>query len=196
MSGRHCTALRRLLLALLGSVAVSFAMLPSAAGDAVVPLRTQAQLVVKLAGYDRNLSARLGPRQVLIVRAKSTASQRVAEGIAAELRTFDAIAGAPHRENILEYTTAQDLRTRVSAQAVQILYVCPGLEEQVAGIASALTGLTVLSIGAGPEYANLGTVIAFDIHSGRSQLLVNLKQAQKQNVKFYAEFLKIVKVIR
>ena len=63
-------------------------------------------------------------------------------------------------------------------------------------IADALAGLTILSIGAGPNDANLGVVVEFQIHSGRTQLLVNLKQALRQNVQMRAELLKIAKVIR
>ncbi|HEY5960609.1 MAG TPA: YfiR family protein [Polyangiaceae bacterium] len=187
---------RRLLFGALVMLGVSLTTLRSIAEDITVPVRTQAQLIVKVAGYDRGLVARPGPRRVLILRTRATASQRVADGILAELRSFEAIAGAAHQDQVIEFTSAQDLRKRIDAQGVQVLYVCPGLEDQLVSIGNTLTGLTVLSFGAGPDHAHLGTVIAFDILSGRVQLLVNLRQAQKQNVQLHAEFLKIAKVIR
>ena len=168
----------------------------AAAEDIVVPLRTQAQLIVKLAEYDRNLVARPGPRVVLIVRSKTTASSRTAEGIASELGSYDNIAGVAHVEKVIDFVSAGDLKKRVHSESAQIVYFCPDFEAQIASIADELTGLTVLSVGAAPSHPGLGSVVGFDIHSGRTQLLVNLKQAQRQNVQLHSEFLKIVKVIR
>jgi hypothetical protein len=181
---------------LLAVVAVLFATLPSHAEDVAVPFRTQAQLIVKLAGYDRSLVARPGPRNVLILRTKATASGRAADAILAELRSFDTIASAAHLDRIAEFTSTTELRKRVLAESIQILYLCPGLEAQIPAIANELAGTTLLSIGASADHPNLGAVVGFDVHSGRTQLLVNLRQSQRQNVRFHAEFLKIAKVIR
>jgi Ca2+/Na+ antiporter len=196
MRSERREAVIRLLLGALVMMGVTLTTLLSTAEDIAVPIRTQAQLIVKVAGYDRSLVARAGPRRVLILRTRAPASQRVADGVLAELRSFESIAGAAHQEQILEFTSLPELRKRIDTQGVQLLYVCPGLEDQLAGISKTLAGLTILSFGAGPDHANLGTVIAFDILSGRLQLLVNLRQAQKQNVQLHAEFLKIAKVIR
>lgn len=196
MCGKWQQWVRCARLRLLGVFVLMLMAHPSVAEDAVVPLRTQAQLIIKVAGYDRNLVARPGPRRVVILRTHTTISRRAAEGMAAELRSSEVIAGAAHQEHTLEFVSVRELRQRVESLSAQILYVCPGLEEQLPAIGNALAGLTVLSIGAGPDHANLGTVIGFDMHSGRMQLLVNLRQAQRQNVQFHAEFLKIAKVIR
>jgi len=168
----------------------------ASAEDAVVPWRTQAKLVVKLAEYDRSLVAREGPRNVLIVRNNDLLARRAAEAISMELGTFDTIAGASHKESVIDFVSVSELLKRVQADSTQILYVCPGLESSIPVIAEKLSGVTILSIGAAPSHADLGTVISFDIHSGRAQILVNLKQAQKQHVQLHSEFLKIVKVIR
>lgn len=177
---------------------LSFVLLGAAAWaeDTAVPFRTQAKLIVKLAEYDRTLVARPGPRNVLIVMNKDAVGRRAAEAMSAELKGFDLIAGASHKESLVTFVSADELLRRVKADATQLVYVCPGLESSIASIAEKLSGQTVLSIGASPSHAGLGTVIGFDIHSGRPQLLVNLKQAQKQNVQLNSEFLKIAKVIR
>jgi len=153
-------------------------------------------LLAKVAQYDRSLVSRPGPRTVLIVGTNKTESVRNAQGIAAELRSIDKIAGLPHRVLSVDFVSARELRKRTQSESAQVIYFCAGLEDRLPEIASELAGLTVLSVGAGVNFATTGTVIGFDVHSGRVQLLVNLKQAQRQNVQFHAEFLKIAKVIR
>ena len=198
MGGPNGNSAWRRLLVLMAVLSATFIVFirVAVAEDAVVPLRTQAELIVKLAEYDRSLVSRPGPRVVLILHNKSLTSVRTAQGIAGELRTFERIAGLAHVETFVDFDSVSDVRRRVQSEKAHIIYICPGLEDRLPAIAEALAGLTILSIGAGPNDANLGVVVEFQIHSGRTQLLVNLKQALRQNVQMRAEFLKIAKVIR
>lgn len=197
MQGTTVSPIRRLLFVCLLSCWVLFGRLyPVAAQDIAVPLRNQALLMAKVAQYDRSLVARPGPRPVLIVKTGNAASARNAQGIAAELQSIDKIAGATHRDSLVEFVSASELRKRIENESAQLIYFCTGLEDQLPAIANELAGLTILTVGAGPTYPTRGAVIGFDVQSGRVQLLVNLKQAQRQNVQLHAEFLKIAKVIR
>lgn len=62
-------------------------------------------------------------------------------------------------------------------------------------LGKALEGGDVLTAGASPSYVGRGAVLGFDLASGRPQLLVQLAQAGRQNVKLAADVLRLMRVI-
>jgi hypothetical protein len=166
------------------------------ADETLLPLRTQAELLVKVAEYDRQLVRRRGPRVVLLVRRSNQAeSMRTVAGMQRELAIFPTIAGQSHREIVVDYASPSALQNRVKTDDVAIVYIGPGLQEELPNIASALGGLTVLSFGVERGSAERGTVVGLELASGRAQLMVNRARAQRQNVSFRPEFLRVAKVI-
>lgn len=162
-----------------------------------VPPRAQARLLVKVAEYERNLVRREGPRVILLVRKAADAeSASIAEEMAAELKLAEAVAGGPHSEVIVDFSSARALLAEVKSHEAAIVYLSSGLQEHIAGIASALDGVSVLTAGCGPGDAERGAVLGFDMVSGRIQLVVNLPRARSQNAAFRPEFLRLARVIR
>ena len=58
-----------------------------------------------------------------------------------------------------------------------IVYLASGLTHQIPTIRSALEGVDVLTVGAVPEYVDLGVILGFDVLSAKPKLLVNLEPA-------------------
>jgi hypothetical protein len=72
----------------------------------------------------------------------------------------------------------------------------PGFSEsELAAIAEACAGISVLSVGALARYVERGTVLAFDLVGGKPKLLVNLTRARKQQVDLSSSVLKLMRVI-
>ncbi len=167
------------------------------AGALDVPARMQARLIAKVAEYDRNLVRREGIRVILLVRKVGDAeSASVVDELAAEFGTVDRIAGGPHRHAIVEFVSAADLAEKVKTQNAALVYLSSGLQDQIGGVAKALEGISVLTVGAGPGDAERGMVLGFDMVSGRVQIVVNLARAKAQNAAFRPEFLRLARVIR
>jgi hypothetical protein len=167
-----------------------------AATEEALPMRNQAQLVVKIAEYDRHVVARAGTRVVAVLhRSGDAASENCASSMVRELGAFPALAGKPHREIVLDYASPAALAHRVKEEDIAILFVCSGLAGEATNVASTLSGLTVLSLGAGRSLAEKGIVVGLDLVSGRAQMVVNLRQAERQNVAFRPEFLKLARVL-
>jgi hypothetical protein len=57
-----------------------------------------------------------------------------------------------------------------------------------------VSNVSLLTVGATPEYVESGIVLGFDLVSGRPKLLINLSQARKQQVDFPASVLRLMKV--
>jgi len=166
------------------------------AGAERVPPRTQARLIAKIAQYDRTLVARQGTRTVLLVRrANDAAAVAIVDELAAELATIPHIAGGEHQRFVLDFDSPEALRLSVQRRHAAVVFLA-GLGENVAATADALKDLTVLSTAPTGADAERGSVVGFDVVSGRVQLVVNLPRAKDQHVDFRPEFLRLARVIR
>jgi hypothetical protein len=162
-----------------------------------VPVQLQAELVAKVASYDRNLPARAGDRVhvLIVVKPKDDASSRFAKHMESALGGVDKIGGLPHDEATAPYAGARALAETCKAKRIAIVYLAPGLGEEVAAIRAALEGVNVLSVAAVAGDVPKGIVLGFDLVSGKPKIVVHLAQAKRQDVQFKAELLKLAKVI-
>jgi len=187
---------RTLCCLLVGSAALALGR-RAAAEEVAVPVARQAELLVRVAAYDRNLPARAaGTVRVLILTNPDDADSRgVAAQMDAALRHFDKIAGLPYEVSTAPFPGGGQVAAKCKADHVSIVYVAPGLDARVAELVGALGGVDVLSVAALARYVNGGIVLGFDLVSSKPTLVINLPQSRKQNVSIGAEVLHLMKVI-
>jgi hypothetical protein len=161
-----------------------------------VPTSAQAELIAKLAGFDRNFSARAGSKALIILveLAGNTESMSAALEMKAALARIPKVGDLPHEERIVAFGGAPALAELLHTQKAAIVYFGPGFDEQIPAIREALSSANVLSVGAVPGYVPAGIVVGFDLVSGRPKLLVHIAQARKQNVSFPGSVLSLMKV--
>jgi len=157
----------------------------------------EAELLVRVAPYDKNLPARARDRLRTLVLTKSgnDDSARATAQLRVALGAIDRIGGLPHDEIVQPFTTRDALSALVRDQRIAIVFLTPGLSGDVDAIRAALDGLDVLSVSAMPNDVARGIVLGFDLVSGKPKLVVNLPQMRRQNVAFAANVLKLMKVI-
>jgi hypothetical protein len=166
------------------------------ADDVAVPIGLQAELIAKIAGYDKSFVARAGDRaHVFVLRKQGDAdSAHVAAQMLSALSGVDKIGGLPHDDSEVVWSSAPALASAVKKQRIAIVYISPGFSGEIASIRAALDGVDVMTVAALPDDVPRGIVLGFDLVSGKTKLLCNLAQAKKQNVAFKAEALKLMKV--
>jgi hypothetical protein len=162
--------------------------------DAGPPL--QVELLSKVVAYDRNFTARVQGRvQVLILtRAGNSSSEQVARHLQASFDRLERIGNFPQAHDIQHFEDATSLSKQCQERSIDIVYLTPGLEDQLPQIVSALTGLDLLSVSADPAHVSGRVVLGFDLVSGKPKLLVHLGQAKLQNVAFRSDLLKLARV--
>jgi hypothetical protein len=188
---------RRTLAALIAALACALVAAPLLAEDVTLPVPLQMELLVKVAGYDRNMAARAGDkvRVVILTKPGSDESAKVAALAEKTLAEKDTIAGLPHERVVVPFADAPALAQLCRAKRVGIVYVTPGFSDaEIAGIAAALDGVDVFTAGAVAGFVPKGIVLGFDLVSGKPKLLVHLGSARKQNVNLSAEVLKLMTV--
>jgi hypothetical protein len=187
VSAAFCSALAVLLISRSGR-----------AQEGVVPAEIQAELVAKLAGYDRNFSARAGDtaRVLVVVKSGDARSKLSAAAIQLALSRIERIGGLPHQEKIVPFETGDALAKLCKSVRASIVYVTPGLDDGIEAIRTSLRGADVLSVAASADYVPKGIVLGFELLSGKPRITFNLDQAKLQNVNFKADALSLMKVYR
>jgi hypothetical protein len=178
---------------------ILFSSLHSSFAEGVaVPAEFQAELLAKLVPYDRNFRARAtDPVLVLItMKAHNAESENAAAAMKSALTRVEKIGGLAHREAVVPFDSATALAQRCRHDHVSLLYVAPGLDDQVEALAAALSGADLLSVSAVADDVPHGIVLGFEVSSGKPKLVVNLAQAKKQNVAFGADVLSLMRVYR
>lgn len=161
-----------------------------------VPVELQATLLSRVAAYDRSFRARAGDtaRVLILVKPKSAESVKVGRAMAAELGP-KRIAALPVSASLFPLTTPGAVADACRVERIAIVYLTPGLGDEIEGIGRALAGVDVLSVASVASYVGSGAVLGFDAASGKPQMLVDLARASAQNVKLTADVLRLMKVI-
>ena len=164
----------------------------------LVPADIQAELLAKLETYDRNFAARAGAtaRVLIVVKPGSKKSELSAEDMKAALSRLERIGGLPHQETLVSYAGAEALAARCRAERAAVVYVTPGLDDEVDAIRAALSAADVLTLSAVAEYVPRGLVLGFELESGKPKIVINLEQARLQHVNFPSDLLRLMKVYR
>ncbi len=165
--------------------------------DVAVPVPLQIELLLKVAGYDKNLAARAPSvvRVLVLTKGGNAQSSRVGQAAARALegktagnRPVEVVSGA--------FMGGPALAAHVKEGKLAIVYVTPGFDaSEMNSIAMSLAGVSVLSAGALTRFIDDGVVLSFELVSGKPKLLVHLKRAHDQSVELSSQVLKIVRVI-
>jgi hypothetical protein len=170
---------------------------PALAEEVAVPVALQAELLVKVAAYDKNLKPRAGDKVkvAIVLKANEGDSERIAAQMKKALGGKDRIAGLPLEVSSVKFVDAAALAKHVKSKKITIAYFTSGFSaNEIKSIATALEGANVLSAGAVAKYVPNRMVLGFDLVSGKPRLLVHLPQAKRQNVDLSSSVLKLMKV--
>jgi len=180
------------------ALALCFGARSSRAQTAGVPAELQAQLLSKLSVYDRNFAARAGDVALVLILVKSGSAKSTRSGatIKAALAQLDRFGGLRHEEQVVPFESAAALASLCRSKRAAVVYVTPGLDNEIDAIKSSLAGVDVLSVAAVPEYVPRGIVVGFEVVSGKPKLSIHIGQARQQRVDFKADVLKLMKVYR
>ncbi|HEX6766201.1 MAG TPA: YfiR family protein [Polyangiaceae bacterium] len=165
--------------------------------DVGVPVPLQMELLVKVAGYDKNLPARArGVVRVAVLTRRDEAQSKNVAQQAIRALSGKSVKGLPVEVSELGYGDGAAVARAVKERGISILYVAPGFGTgDLQSIAKALGGVSVLSAGALARFVENGVVLCFDLVGGKPKLLIHLRRAREQGVDLSSQVLKLAKVI-
>jgi len=165
--------------------------------DVAVPVPLHMELLLKVAGYDKQLATRAASnaRVLVLVKAGNPQASQVAQTakLALQGKLLNRLAVEPLE---LSFSDATALAQMVKEKGVAILYATPGFSPaEMQSVARGLRGVSILSAGALSRFVETGVVLGFDLVGGKPKLIVHLRRAREQSVELSSQVLKLAKVI-
>lgn len=195
-SRRHSSLWRMMVAIVLLYVCLLRCPLRLYAEEVTVPLSMQVQLLTLVADYDKGFAERArGRTKIVLLTSKSPDSERALTQVQTALAQIGQIGGQPHEESTVVFESGAALSALCRTSGISIVFLMPGLQNNIAEIKRSLDGLDVLSVASIGSYVHQGIVLGFDVVSGKPKLLVNLEQAHSQKISFKSELLKMVRVV-
>ena len=193
---RRYSSLWRMMVAIVLYVCLLRCPLRLYAEEVTVPLSMQVQLLTLVADYDKGFAERArGRTKIVLLTSKSPDSERALTQVQTALAQIGQIGGQPHEESTVVFESGAALSALCRTSGISIVFLMPGLQNNIAEIKRSLDGLDVLSVASIGSYVHQGIVLGFDVVSGKPKLLVNLEQAHSQKISFKSELLKMVRVV-
>lgn len=171
---------------------------PAAAQD--VPAARQVLILSRALSYDGNLKQRAGGDLLIAVVGRNGAP--ASDSIAAAMsEAFQALAnvkvqGMPLRSIRIGYSTPAALESAIVAQGIDVLYICPGLEAELAVITGLCRKKRLLSFGSRVEHVERGLSLGVFTVEGRPTIVVNLAAAREEGAAFASDLLRLARVVR
>ena len=110
------------------------------------------------------------------------------------LQDIGNVRGHALRVHTLSYAGAAVLASSLRSKGAHVVYIPPGLSQDIPAIAAALAGSGILSFAAVEAHVRDGIVLGVDVADGKPRMSINLRQARLQRVDFPAAILKLAKV--
>jgi hypothetical protein len=190
-----------LVVAVAGWVAGSTALVRPAAGASsdLAPER-QVLILSRALAYDGNLKERAGGELVVavLVRPGHGDSEAVGAGMTRAWKALGSmkVQGLTVKAVNLQWTGAQPLLAALTGQAVDVLYVAPGLEPEIAAIIAITRQRRIITMGSREAHVTSGLSLGVFITEGKPTIVVNLPAARAEGAAFAADLLRLAKVIK
>jgi len=169
----------------------------TAAADEI-PAALQAELITRLAAYDRNMKARAGQTVniVIVVKPGDGDSERTAAQLVSAFERIERVGALPRTVTTLTYTGAKSLADSCKANHSGVAFITAALGGEVEALRAAFDDADILTIAPRAAMTRQGIVLGFELLSSRPRLFINLTQAERQHVSMPAEILKLMTVFR
>ncbi len=152
--------------------------------------------------YDDNFKERVGAevRIAILSRPGNAASEASA---AAMLKAWKGVgnlklAGLPLRVIALDFKDAASLGPSIGSgsEAVDVLYVCPGLESNLSEILELTRKGKVVTVGSREDYVRKGASLGVFLINSRPTIMINLPASKTEGASFSSDLLRLATVIK
>jgi hypothetical protein len=165
-----------------------------------LPAAKQAIFLARVIAYDANLKARAGPAVNIAILAKKgdAESERAAEAVMNAFVPLEAatVLGLPVKVVRLGFTGREALDKSIREGGIDTLYVCGGLDSQLADIRAVARSRKVLTMASHEAHLKQGLSLGVFLVDGKNTIMVNLEASREEGVAFGPELLRLATVVR
>lgn len=187
-------------LVLLASALAAALLSPRSAAAAELSPGRQAIFLARVIAYDANLKQRAGAAVNIGVLARKgdKDSEKMADLLVKAWKPVETVTllGLPVQVSRLWFTGREALDRAVRAGGIDTLYVCSGLEVNLAEVKAVAHARKVLTMASQEGYLKLGLSLGVFAIDGRNTILVNLEANREEGVAFGPELLRLATIVR
>jgi hypothetical protein len=172
---------------------------PAQAADEVPP-EQQVLILSRALVYDDNFKERVGQevRIAILSRPGHAASEASA---AAMFKAWKGVgnlklAGLPLRVSALVFKDAASFGPSLASEAIDVLYLCPGLEANLAEIIELTRKRQVVTVGSREDYVKRGVALGVFLVNTRPTIMINLPASKIEGASFSSDLLRLATVIK
>ena len=189
-------SLRPVLLASLLALAV-----PAAAQTMPMPVDIQLPLFLKILTYDRSFQykARTAITIGIVYLPGDPASVKAKDEMVANMARLSdrTIKNLPIRHVVLEFRDVASLDKAVKAGRVNVLYVAPGMGEQLPALIKMSRTYAITTATGVPEFVQRGIAVGIGMKADKKpDILINLTSSRSEGSEFDASLLRISTVVK
>ena len=167
---------------------------------AELPPGKQAIFLARVIAYDANLKNRVGKAVNISVLARKgdSDSEKMADTLVKAFVPLETatLLGLPVRISRLFFSGREALDRAVRDGGIDTLYVCSGLDGNLADIKAVARARKVLTMASQEAHLKLGLSLGvFDV-KGRNTIIVNLEANREEGIAFRPELLRLATVVR
>jgi hypothetical protein len=165
-----------------------------------VPPEQQVLILSRALVYDDNFKDRVGSEVRVAVLSKPGNAASDASA-AAMLKAWKGVgnlklAGLPLRVSLLAFKDAATFGPVLAAEGIDVLYICPGLEANLAEIIDLTRKRRVVTVGSREELVKKGASLGVFLVNGRPTIMVNLPASKTEGASFSSDLLRLATVIK
>jgi len=174
----------------------------SAQGEMPVKAELQVKLLLKVLTYDRQLEAKAGKGDELVIgivsSPNSPASAKATAEISTELKKYlsKTVKQLKLQYYYQDYANAAKLEDWVKRRKISVLYVSPGNDQNLPAILDLSQKSKITTMTGVPEYVEKGVAVGIGARRSRPQVLINLTSTKREGSEFDASLLRIAKVVK
>ncbi len=158
-----------------------------------VPAPLQAAILLKALKYEQRLGEAGGKLRIGVLRKRGDAASGAAQREMIESLGKLASASAPGVQGRGVQVLGLDERG-YGAQPVDVLYLCPGLEQALAQVIAHTRKKQILTVTGEADLVARGAAMGIVVHAGKPQILIHLSAARAEGARFSSALLKIAKL--
>lgn len=176
-----------------GLALVAMLVASSAAFAEELPLNLQVQLLSKMTSSIPQMqpAAATDPVKIVVVYPGDTVSR----GAQSLVNAIKQVGKFGPNDTSIELMSSNDA-AKIVARKPNVIYLASEVDEGGAtAIVNAVGTGSAVTVSTVSDHPRLGIVIAFALQEARPRVLVNLKQARKQNIEFKNKFLTFAVIV-
>lgn len=193
---------RRWILVWCATIVVSLTLgwLGQVLADEAVPAQLQAEILIRVLGYDRQLKRRAGDmvRVGVLFKQGDPASERAQDEIVKALRSFASrsIQGMPLAISSQPFKDPAELGAWIGQERLALVYTAPGLAAHTVSIRAVCVEKGVAAVSPVRALVEKGLALGIVLKRDRPAILVNLPAAEAMGLDLDPKLLELAEVIR